>query len=90
MKKSFTYRSLIVAAFTLCIIISFSCRKYNYTNRIEKTWVVNSYLKNGADSTANFNTMKANYVIIFDNNNGFTETYLDAGSVSVSNQGRWD
>ena len=89
MKKIFTFPFVILGIFAFCIIITSSCRKFNYTNRIEKSWVVNSYLKNGTDSTTNFNIMKKNYVIEFDNNNGFSETYLDGGTTSITNRGTW-
>ena len=90
MRKKISFRFFIFLFFIFSIIISISCRKYNYSNRIVKTWVVNKYLKKGADSTAVFNSSLKNYLITFDNNNGYTETYLDGGTVSVTNQGTWE
>ena len=90
MKKKISFRFFTFVLLIFCIFISLSCRKYNYTNRIVKTWVVNKYLKNGVDSTAVFNSSFKNYIITFDNNNGYTETYLNGGTVSVTNQGIWN
>jgi hypothetical protein len=91
MKRNFVSKLVILAILSICVITTTSCRKYNYTNRIIKTWVISSYYKNGEDSTSNFkNVTHKNYEIIFNNNYGFTESYVDEVNQSITNQGTWD
>jgi hypothetical protein len=90
MKKLFNKHFVVIVISVVCIISITSCRKYNYTNRIINTWVVNKYLKNGIDSTANYSNVYQSYQIVFDNSYGFVETYSDHGKTTVTNQGTWD
>lgn len=87
MKKILKYGIFLV--FLTLIIITLSCRKYNFTNRIQKAWVVEKYYINDIDSTNYFNNQFKNYKIEMSNNNGYVETYLLGGIQSERKEGVW-
>jgi len=87
MKKILKYGIFLV--FLTLIIITLSCRKYNFTNRIQKAWVVEKYYINDIDSTNYFNNQFKNYEIEMSNNNGYVETYLLGGIQSERKEGVW-
>ena len=71
------------------IVITVSCRKYNYTNRIQKAWVLEKYYINDIDSTNYFHNQFKNYELELSNNNGYVETYLLGGIQSQRKEGIW-
>jgi hypothetical protein len=89
MKILLKYKTLILFAVILIAFYLVSCRKSIYTTNIERTWLVSTYLKNGADSTSVFNTRYKNYTIIFNNNNGYIEKYTADGKVAITVKGMW-
>jgi len=84
MKKTFLTPLIVLFFIVLSLTIIFGCRKTFYSNRLEKAWKVDSYFKNGVDSTSNFDIVFKDYVIEFYDNYGYKETYN-----TLLNQGTW-
>jgi hypothetical protein len=89
MKFLRAHKTIIIFAVIFISVYSVSCRKSIYTTNIERTWLVTTYLKNGADSTSIFNARFKNYSIVFNNNNGFIEIYLADGKTPTEVKGMW-